>query len=124
HGARAARGRPRTRLRRPWPARPGRRPDLDLAQSAQPDAGAQLGGQLPERARPPPLPVQAAHRRLPPLPPPDEPPCSHGFVDPPRVDELEYLGEVTHGEKVELLQTARATLFPIEWEEPFGLVLV
>ncbi len=37
---------------------------------------------------------------------------------------IEYLGEVTHGEKVELLQEARATLFPIEWEEPFGLVMV
>src|SRR6266480_3345510 len=36
----------------------------------------------------------------------------------------EYLGEVTHGEKVELLQNARATLFPIEWEEPFGLVMI
>ena len=31
---------------------------------------------------------------------------------------------MTHGEKVELLQDARATLFPIEWEEPFGLVMV
>ena len=37
---------------------------------------------------------------------------------------IEYLGEVSHGEKVELLQDARATLFPIEWEEPFGLVMV
>jgi glycosyltransferase involved in cell wall biosynthesis len=41
-----------------------------------------------------------------------------------RHGEIEYLGEVTHGEKVELLQNARATLFPIEWEEPFGLVMV
>jgi glycosyltransferase involved in cell wall biosynthesis len=31
---------------------------------------------------------------------------------------------VTHGEKVELLQDARATLFPIDWEEPFGLVMI
>ncbi len=37
---------------------------------------------------------------------------------------IEYLGEVTHGEKVELLQDARVTLFPIEWEEPFGLVMI
>jgi glycosyltransferase involved in cell wall biosynthesis len=36
----------------------------------------------------------------------------------------EYLGEVSHGEKVELLRSARATLFPIEWEEPFGLVMI
>ena len=37
---------------------------------------------------------------------------------------IEYLGEVHHGTKVELLQDARATLFPIDWEEPFGLVMV
>ena len=37
---------------------------------------------------------------------------------------IEYLGEVGHREKVELLQNARATLFPIEWEEPFGLVMI
>jgi glycosyltransferase involved in cell wall biosynthesis len=37
---------------------------------------------------------------------------------------LEYLGEVGHVEKVTLLQNARTTLFPIEWEEPFGLVMI
>ena len=46
------------------------------------------------------------------------------FVRPHLSSEIEYLGEVTHGEKVELLQHARATLFPIEWEEPFGLVMI
>jgi glycosyltransferase involved in cell wall biosynthesis len=46
------------------------------------------------------------------------------LVAPHLVDGIEYLGEVTHGEKVELLQNARATLFPIEWEEPFGLVMI
>jgi glycosyltransferase involved in cell wall biosynthesis len=45
-----------------------------------------------------------------------EPHLGHGGI--------EYLGEVSHGQKVELLQDARATLFPIEWEEPFGLVMV
>jgi glycosyltransferase involved in cell wall biosynthesis len=40
------------------------------------------------------------------------------------VHGIEYLGEVNHGTKVELLQDARATLFPIEWEEPFGLVMI
>src|SRR5256714_10314146 len=46
------------------------------------------------------------------------------YVEPHLVGGIEYLGEVTHGEKVELLQNARATLFPIEWEEPFGLVMI
>jgi glycosyltransferase involved in cell wall biosynthesis len=38
--------------------------------------------------------------------------------------DIEYLGEVTHDEKVQLLQRARLTLFPIQWPEPFGLVMV
>ncbi|HEX9381634.1 MAG TPA: glycosyltransferase, partial [Gaiellaceae bacterium] len=46
------------------------------------------------------------------------------LVQPHLGNGIEYLGEVTHGEKVELLQNARATLFPIEWEEPFGLVMI
>jgi glycosyltransferase involved in cell wall biosynthesis len=39
-------------------------------------------------------------------------------------DGIEYLGETSHAKKVALLQNARATLFPIEWEEPFGLVMI
>ena len=46
------------------------------------------------------------------------------FVEPHLDDAIEYLGEVGHEEKVALLQGARATLFPIEWEEPFGLVMI
>ena len=45
-------------------------------------------------------------------------------VRPHLSDRIEYVGEVTHDEKVELLQHARATLFPIEWAEPFGLVMI
>ena len=46
------------------------------------------------------------------------------LVRPHLSDRIQYVGEVTHGEKVELLQHARATLFPIEWDEPFGLVMI
>jgi glycosyltransferase involved in cell wall biosynthesis len=46
------------------------------------------------------------------------------YVRPHLNAQIEYVGEVSHGEKVELLQHARATLFPIEWEEPFGLVMI
>jgi glycosyltransferase involved in cell wall biosynthesis len=46
------------------------------------------------------------------------------LVEPHLSDRIEYLGEVNHGTKVALLQDARATLFPIEWEEPFGLVMI
>jgi len=46
------------------------------------------------------------------------------YIEPHLSDKIEYLGEVTHGEKCELLAKARATLFPIDWEEPFGLVMI
>jgi glycosyltransferase involved in cell wall biosynthesis len=47
------------------------------------------------------------------------------FVEPHLgIHGIEYLGEVSHGTKVELLQDARVTLFPIDWEEPFGLVMI
>jgi glycosyltransferase involved in cell wall biosynthesis len=46
------------------------------------------------------------------------------FVEPHLGNGIEYLGEVNHGRKVELLQNARCTLFPIDWEEPFGLVMI
>jgi glycosyltransferase involved in cell wall biosynthesis len=45
-------------------------------------------------------------------------------VRPHLNDRIEYLGEVSHDEKVALLQRARATVFPIQWPEPFGLVMV
>jgi glycosyltransferase involved in cell wall biosynthesis len=37
--------------------------------------------------------------------------------------DFEVLGEVTHEEKVDLLRRAKALLFPIDWPEPFGLVM-
>jgi glycosyltransferase involved in cell wall biosynthesis len=46
------------------------------------------------------------------------------YVAPHLGDGVEYMGETSHGKKVALLQNARATLFPIEWEEPFGLVMI
>ncbi|HZU79139.1 MAG TPA: glycosyltransferase family 4 protein [Acidimicrobiales bacterium] len=35
-----------------------------------------------------------------------------------------YLGEVPHERKLELLGQARALLFPIRWNEPFGMVML
>jgi glycosyltransferase involved in cell wall biosynthesis len=37
---------------------------------------------------------------------------------------VEYLGEVGGADKEELLGHARALLFPIDWPEPFGLVMI
>lgn len=44
----------------------------------------------------------------------------------PQIDgeQIQYLGEVSHEEKVKLLAGASATLFPITWREPFGLVMI
>lgn len=38
--------------------------------------------------------------------------------------QIEYLGEADHVMKNELMGNAVATLFPITWREPFGLVMV
>lgn len=45
-------------------------------------------------------------------------------IEPLLGDDAEYRGEVTLSEKLRLLGSARATLFPIRWNEPFGLVMV
>jgi glycosyltransferase involved in cell wall biosynthesis len=37
---------------------------------------------------------------------------------------VEFLGEVGDAEKKRLLAGARALLFPINWPEPFGLVMI
>src|SRR6266508_822550 len=38
--------------------------------------------------------------------------------------DIEYLGEADPATKNDLLSRARALLFPIEWEEPFGLAML
>ena len=43
------------------------------------------------------------------------------LLDHPLID---FVGEVDHQRKVELLCRARALLFPIDWPEPFGLVMI
>ena len=43
----------------------------------------------------------------------------------PRLDHplIRFAGEVSHEQKLQLLSEARALLFPIDWPEPFGLVM-
>ena len=45
-------------------------------------------------------------------------------VEPHLNDDIQYLGEVGHGHKLELLAGAKALLFPIRWNEPFGMVMI
>jgi glycosyltransferase involved in cell wall biosynthesis len=37
---------------------------------------------------------------------------------------VEYIGEISESEKAEFLGGAHALLFPIDWPEPFGLVMI
>jgi glycosyltransferase involved in cell wall biosynthesis len=46
------------------------------------------------------------------------------FIRPHLGESIEYVGEVGHADKVELLMGARALINPIDWEEPFGLVVI
>ena len=43
------------------------------------------------------------------------------FVDG---EQIQYIGEVNHEQKVTLLRGAAATLCPVQWPEPFGLVMI
>jgi glycosyltransferase involved in cell wall biosynthesis len=45
-------------------------------------------------------------------------------VRPLLTRDVEYIGEVGDGEKLELLNGARALINPIRWPEPFGLVMI
>jgi len=44
-------------------------------------------------------------------------------IEPVIPSDFEVLGEITLEEKVDLLRRAKAVLFPIDWDEPFGLVM-
>jgi glycosyltransferase involved in cell wall biosynthesis len=44
-------------------------------------------------------------------------------VEPELPEDATVLGEIGFDEKLDLLSRARAVLFPIDWDEPFGLVM-
>ena len=39
-------------------------------------------------------------------------------------ENVNYIGAVNHEQKTRLLREASALLFPVQWEEPFGLVMI
>jgi glycosyltransferase involved in cell wall biosynthesis len=45
-------------------------------------------------------------------------------VEPLLGTDAHYLGEVSHERKLELLAGASALVFPIRWNEPFGMVMI
>jgi len=100
-----------------YPLRPHRRDYLLFLGRLSPDKGAHRAVAVAIETG---LPLKIAGK----MQEPKERAYFHELVEPHLVDGIEFLGEVTHGQKVELLQNARATLFPISWEEPFGLVMI
>ena len=48
----------------------------------------------------------------------------HEKVEPLLGNDAIYLGEVEHEKKLELLANATALLFPIRWNEPFGMIML
>jgi glycosyltransferase involved in cell wall biosynthesis len=44
-------------------------------------------------------------------------------IKPALPSDFEVMGEISQEEKVDLLRRAKAVLFPIDWPEPFGLVM-
>ena len=55
---------------------------------------------------------------------PDEVEYWDEFVRPLLGDDIEVIVEVNHDEKLDLLLHGSAFVFPIRWEEPFGLVVI
>ena len=55
-------------------------------------------------------------------------PAEHEFfrrqVAPLLGEDCEYLGELSREEKFDLLRSARALINPIQWDEPFGMVMI
>lgn len=39
-------------------------------------------------------------------------------------EQIKWIGEIGFEEKLKIYQNAKAFLFPIQWEEPFGLVMI
>lgn len=105
--------------------------DIDLYPEGRGDGGyvAFLGRFAPEKA--PHLAVKAARLANMPLRlGGTHHEVAEGYFRDVLVPELaawpsaECLGELGHEDKVRLLASARAMLFPIQWEEPFGLVMI
>lgn len=48
----------------------------------------------------------------------------HDIIEPMICDGIEFIGEINEVEKREFLGNASALLFPIDWPEPFGLVMI
>jgi glycosyltransferase involved in cell wall biosynthesis len=55
---------------------------------------------------------------------PEEEQYFEEVVQPLLGGNIEYIGELDHGDKYELLGNAVVLLNPLQWPEPFGLVMI
>lgn len=55
---------------------------------------------------------------------PGNPNYFRDVVEPKLVDKIEYIGSITDLQKQAFLGHAAALVFPIDWPEPFGLVMI
>ncbi|MEU5524156.1 glycosyltransferase family 4 protein [Streptomyces sp. NPDC047860] len=55
---------------------------------------------------------------------PSEQPYIEAEIRPRVGDDVHLVGEVDWHTKLDLLASARCLLFPIQWEEPFGMVMI
>jgi glycosyltransferase involved in cell wall biosynthesis len=101
--------------RYPFDPRPG--DGLLFLGRMSPDKGAHTAIQVARRAGRP-LRIAGKCRE------PEEQAYFDHEIGPHLDDGIEYVGEVSHEEKCRLLAEAHAVLVPIEWDEPFGLVMV
>lgn len=48
----------------------------------------------------------------------------HEVIEPLLCERVEFIGEIDETQKRDFLGRARALLFPVDWPEPFGLVMI
>jgi glycosyltransferase involved in cell wall biosynthesis len=84
---------------------------------ANPDKGPVLAIEVARRAG---LPLAMVIKKTEPL----ERVYWEHTVAPQLDDRVEVYEDVSHEQKVDLLSRAKAMIFPIQWPEPFGLVMV
>ncbi|MCD8485229.1 MAG: glycosyltransferase family 4 protein [Desertifilum sp.] len=101
----------------PFISQPSHSPYLAFVGRISPEKGPELAIQMARSLQ---LPLKMAGK----VDPVDR--SYYREVIQPLIDgeQIQYLGEVSHQEKAELLGNAALTLFPITWREPFGLVMI
>ena len=100
-----------------YPFQPSKEDFLVYVGRANPDKGPTRAIEVARRAE---LPLAMIVKRSEPF----ERAYWEEIVVPMLTDDIEVYEGVSHDVKVDLLGRARAMIFPIDWPEPFGLVMI